>query len=502
MDIELTKKEEFEHKKLLKQAKGSGDWHSISLKEKVFRSYPKSALKRWIEGLPEVEYNKIFYNRDFLARPKQLPPNNGKYRLWIVNAGRGFGKTWVGAQELIHKIRYEGVKRTSIAGRTLTEAINVMVLGESGILNQCPPDFQPEFKNDQLYWPNGAVTLIFSAEKPDSARGIQNEFIWFDEVAAYRYPDFIDQMMLGLRLGKAPGAIFTTTPRPVDWFKKFIKRAQKGEKGYYLTNGSTFENKGNLAKEFIVDVIASYPEGSLLAEQELYGKIVEENADALFKLSNIDKNRVPEDIDIEFNEIVVAIDPSVTASATSDLAGIVVVGRGVDNHYYVIEDASGVMKTEAWSRKAVELYHKYSADVIVAEVNNGGDLVEMAIRAYDPYVNYEKVTASRGKKIRAEPVSNLYFKDFVHHIGCLKELENEMCDFTGADGQKSPDRMDALVWGITHLFKKGRSSFMQFISNKLDGDKETIRKKLPSDEIKEANLPMKKSKWEALCEDD
>lgn len=507
MDIELNFKEKILQKALIVKLKAKYTQKQIAnlSPSEIFHAiHPVEAVDRFIASLTQEQYYNIFLSREFLARPKQLPPNNGKYRLWIINAGRGFGKTWVGAQELIHKIRYEGAMRTSIAGRTMTEAINVMVLGQSGILSLCPPDFQPEFKNDQLYWPNGAVTLIFSAEKPDSARGIQNEFIWFDEVAAYRYPDFIDQMMLGLRLGSCPGAVFTTTPRPVDWFKKYIKRAQSGEKGYFLTNGSTFENSGNLAKEFIVDILASYPEGSLLAEQELYGKIVEENADALFKLSNIDKNRVPKEFNIDFSEIVVAIDPSVTANANSDLAGLVVVGRGVDDHYYVIEDASAVMKTEAWSQKAVELYYKYSADVIVAEVNNGGDLVEMAIKGFDPYVNYESVRASRGKKKRAEPISSLYLHNVVHHIGVFKELESEMCEYSGLEGEKSPDRMDALVWGMTQLLKKGRSSFMRFIHNKVYGEeeKENTVKRLPTDNLPTEVKSLKKSIWETLAEDD
>lgn len=530
MFLKLTKEEQFAHKKMVMELKNDANRSLMSRYEIFIRSYPKKVIKKWIESLSEEEFYAIFYDRDFIARPKQLPPNSGKYRVWIVNAGRGFGKTWVGAQELIHKIRYEGVMRTSIAGRTFVEAINVMILGESGILNLAPPDFQPTFKNKQLVWPNGAVTLVFSAEKPDSARGIQNGFVWFDEAAAYRYPDFYDQMMLGLRLrgtNYQPGAVITTTPRPVGWFKKLIKRCQDGEKGYYITNGSTFENRSNLATEFIVDILASYPKGSLLAEQELYGKVVEENADALFKMSLINKYRVysgayiisdQDDTpklgfknNINFKEIVVAIDPSVTANAKSDLAGLVVVGLGEDDHFYVIEDASGVMKTEVWSLRAVELYHKYSADVIVAEINNGGDLVENSILSVDPYVNYETVRATRGKKIRAEPVSSLYHHGRVHHIGYFDNLEAEMCGFTGAEGEKSPDRMDALVWGITKLMDKGKDGFLGFIKKKLLDEEEKVRlNKIKSGEVKENEdevkekvnknklKPESKSVWGAL----
>lgn len=526
--IELTKIEQKQKKKLVNEFKKTytkSEIASFSRKEVFYLTHPRSYLKRYFKVSTDESLDSIIFTREYLARAKQFPPNSGKYRVWIVNAGRGFGKTWVGAQELIYKIMYEGVKRTSIIGRTFDEAINVMVLGQSGILALAPENFKPDFKNNKLYWPNGAITLIYSAEKPDSMRGIQNEFVWADEVAAYRYPEIIDQMILGLRLGKSPCAVFTTTPRPVKWFKYYLKKCTDGEKGYFLTNGSTFENKSNLAEDFITDIISSYPKGSLMAEQELYGKVVDESADALFKLSIITEHRVPSDYVIDydkfFDEIIVAIDPSVTANAKSDLAGVVVVGRGFDNHYYVIKDASGVMKTEAWSKLAVELYHKYNATKIVAEVNNGGDLVENAIKAYDPYVKYESVRATRGKKLRAEPISSLYFHGTVHHIGYFDHLETEMCGFSGLEGEKSPDRMDALVWGLTKLLEKGRSSFLQFVKNKLKEEEIEKQKKemeknnkankgkepvaeikndVQIEVIKKEEKPAKKTKWSVLLE--
>ena len=275
-------------------------------------------------------------------------------------------------------------------------------------------------------------------------RGKQHEKLWADELASWRYPEAWDQAMFGLRLGKHPQACITTTPRPIQIVRDLIK-----DPASVVTRGSTYDNRTNLAAAFFNKIITKY-EGSRLGRQELNAELLEDNPGALWKLSDIDRLRVTETPMLA--RVVTAIDPSVKEDGSADEAGIVVVGLGYDGELYVLDDISLAASPHGWATEAVEKgYKRHCCDRIVAEVNNGGALVESVIRTVDPDVPYEAVHASRGKRTRAEPVSALYEQGRVHHVGVFAKLEDEMCQWDPEISPKSPNRVDALVWAVTQL---------------------------------------------------
>jgi phage terminase large subunit-like protein len=380
------------------------------------------------------------------ARPEQLPPA-GDWTFWLILAGRGFGKTRTGAEWVRRRVRSSGY--VNLIGATAGDARDIMIEGESGILAICPRWERPEYLPSQrkLRWPNGATSLIFSADEPERLRGMQHAALWCDELAAWRYPESWDQAKFGLRLGKKPRAIITTTPRPTKIVKSLV-----ADPATHVTRGSTFDNAANLAPAFLATIVRQY-EGTRLGRQELNAEILLDNPGALWRRDQIDALRLREAPDLV--RVVVAIDPAVTSNADSDETGIVIAGRGADNHAYILADRSMVGSPDAWGRAAVEAYRHFKADRIVAEVNNGGDLVESLLRNIDRGVSYRKVTATRGKFIRAEPIAALYEQGRVHHVGTFDRLEDQMCDFDPQTGGSSPDRMDALVWALTDLFGGG-----------------------------------------------
>ena len=338
-----------------------------------------------------------------------------------------------------------------------------MIQGESGILAICNKWERPEYKNKMLHWPNGAISLVFSAEEPERLRGKQHEKLWADEVGAWRYIDAWDQAIFGLRLGSNPQACATTTPRKTPLIKSILN-----DKGTLITAGTTYENKSNLAPSFLAKVVSKY-EGTRLGRQELNGELLEDNENALWNHSMIDALRVPifdkddKPIPYSFSRIVVGIDPATTSTVDSDFTGIVVAAKGEDGHYYIIDDLTLLGKPNEWCTTAIKAYHKYKADRIIAETNNGGDMIETLIRNIDANVSYKKVTATRGKILRAEPISALYEQGKVHHIGTFSKLEDQMCDWSGLPGEKSPDRLDALVWALTELSENKNGGFLDLI---------------------------------------
>jgi predicted phage terminase large subunit-like protein len=289
----------------------------------------------------------------------------------------------------------------------------------------------------------------FSASEPDRFRGSQYHRAWCDELAAWKYPDSWNQLQFGMRLGDRPQTVVTTTPRPTSLIKQLYDRQD-----VYKTQGSTFENKDNLA-ESALELFKKQYEGTRLGKQELYAEILEDIEGALWSLNMIEQTRVNEIP--EMKRVVVAVDPAVTNNKNSDETGIVVCGLGIDNRYYIIDDVSGKMSADAWAKTAVNVYYKYKASRIIAEVNNGGDLVERLLRTVDKNIPYKSVSASRGKVIRAEPISALYEQQRVSHCGVFSKLEDQMCSFTG-DKSTSPDRLDALVWGLTELSKSSMTA--------------------------------------------
>ena len=389
-----------------------------------------------------------------MARKEQLDPN-GDWSIWLVLAGRGWGKTRTGAESIITYAIKNPNTICGVIAPTSGDLRRVCFEGPSGLLKNLPRECYLDSESKSYnrsameikLW-NGSVIQGYAAIEPDRLRGPQFHRIWADELAAWRYPEAYDQMMFGLRLGTNPKLVITTTPRPSKLIKDLVKR--NGD-DVVLIKGSTFDNAENLAESSLKLLKEKY-ENTSLGRQELYAEIIEEVEGALWTMHLIDRSRKEKKDIPDFSRVVIAIDPAVTSKQTSDETGIIVVGKGQDNRYYVLEDSSGRFSADAWARKAVDLFYEYSADRIVAETNNGGDLVERLIRSVDNQVPYKAVHATRGKIVRAEPISALYEQNKVHHIGSFPVLEDQMISYTGSF-QTSPDRLDALVWGLSELSK-------------------------------------------------
>lgn len=340
-------------------------------------------------------------------------------------------------------------RRIALVAPTAADARDVMVEGESGLLAIHPDAQRPRFEPSKrrLTWPNGAMATTYSADEPERLRGPQHDSAWCDELAVWRYPQAWDMLMFGLRLGANPRCVVTTTPKRMKLLRDLIQDSHTT-----LTRGSTYANAAHLSQKFLQKLRRDY-EGTRLGQQELHAQWLEDVEGALWTQQRIEDHRVTQKP--ELKRIVVAIDPAVTSGEGSDETGMIVAGLGVDGHGYVLEDASGRTSPEGWAKRAVERYHHYSADRIIAEVNNGGDLVEATLRMVDKSVSYKAVRASRGKAVRAEPVAALYEQGRVHHVGTFLTLEDQMAQFT-ADFDRnaagySPDRAEALVWALTEL---------------------------------------------------
>lgn len=376
-----------------------------------------------------------------------MPPKES-WRTWLILAGRGFGKTRCGAEWVRAQVG-SGCRRIALIGATAADARDVMVEGESGVLAISPPWDRPNYEPSKrrLTWPNGAVATTYSADEPDRLRGPQHDGAWCDELAAWRYAAAWDNLMLGLRLGDDPRCVVTTTPRPV----KLIRDLVAG-KDCMVTKGSTYENRGNLAAGFLADIVARY-EGSRLGRQELYADLLDDTPGALWQRAWFDRDRVSEAPILR--RVVVAVDPPASSSENADECGIVVAGLGEDGKAYVLVDRSQRGTPHGWASAAVRAYHAFKADRLVAEVNQGGEMVESVVRQVDRDVSYKAVHATRGKATRAEPVAALYEQGRVCHVGPLDVLEDQMCAFT-TDFDRlaagfSPDRLDAAVWALTEL---------------------------------------------------
>lgn len=388
------------------------------------------------------------------ARDKQLQPKFIKHYIWLILAGRGWGKTRTGAQDIaLYALRNNNVN-CAVVAPTHGDLRRVCFGGQSGLLSIIPKEcfldsvdmkgYSSSTSEIRLF--NGSKITGYAAQEPDRLRGPQFHRAWCDEVAAWRYPEAFDQLMFGLRLGDNPQCVITTTPKPTKLIKELVVRDD-----VHVTSGSTFENEDNLAESALTMLKDKY-EGTTLGRQELYAEIIDNLDGALWTTDLIDEARMSDDTEKELTQIIVAIDPAVTANADSDETGIVVVGKDSNNEYYVLEDLSGRHSADKWGRIAINAFYEWEADRIVAEVNNGGDLVERLIRNIDYNVSYRSVRATRGKILRAEPIAALYEQRRVHHIGIFPELESQMCSYTG-ETNSSPDRLDALVWGLTELSK-------------------------------------------------
>ncbi len=419
-------------------------------------SRPRWEQEALLDGLSANTLAALPYLFDFWAiRGHQLPPPGG-WRTWLLMGGRGAGKTRAGS-EWIRSI-VEGPTplsggshgRIALVAETLDQGREVMIEGPSGIRAISPPDRRPKWEatRKRLVWPNGAEARLFSAHDPEGLRGPQFDAAWADELAKWRKARPVWQMLqFGLRLGRRPRQMVTTTPRRVPLLADLMKAP-----GTVISRAPTEANRANLAPDFIAEMEREFG-GTALGRQELLGEFLSEEPGALWTRDCIEKQRLRDVPALE--RIVVAVDPPATGHEGSDECGIVVAGvrsEGAERVAYVLADRSvqGV-RPEAWAAAAIAAYREFDADKVIAEVNQGGELVETLIRQVDPRTPYKAVRATRGKVTRAEPVAALYEQGRVRHAGSFPLLEDQMCAWTGETGQGSPDRMDALVWAVTEL---------------------------------------------------
>lgn len=420
-------------------------------------------LEALLLQLGPAKAEELAYTWPFWARPQQIAPT-GDWNTWFINAGRGFGKTRAGV-EWVRGLVKKGYKRVAAIAATNSDIERVMINGESGFLSRCwsgdktdkgVPMGKPIWSPTKrlLTWENGAYVQFFSAEEPERLRGPQFEAAWCDELAAWnRDRDTWDMLQFCLRLGKHPQVCVTTTPKPT----KLVRDIMKNPKTI-VTYGSTFDNSANLASTYLEAVKSQY-EGTRLGRQELYAEILDEASGALWTRQLLSTCEVEVDNPVEFAKtlarVVVSVDPAVSANAESDLTGIVVAGMDINGVCYILQDATDRFTPEGWAARAIELYNEYGADRIVAERNQGGEMVRYTFKTIDETIPIKLVHASRGKFARAEPVSALYERGRVKHVRGLDLLEDQMVQWEPLGSIGSPDRLDAMVWAVTELALKG-----------------------------------------------
>jgi len=487
----------------------------------------KKELKAFLKRLSPEDLNKLKYEWRFWARPNQLAPS-GDWVYWLLLAGRGFGKTRTGAEWVNERVQSGKARYVHLIAPTAADVRKTMVEGESGLLSVSPPGNYPNFEPSKLTltWPNGAKAFLFSAEEPERLRGPQCDTIWMDEIAAWKkLKETYDMAMFGFRLGSNPQCVITTTPKPLPILKELLDKENTGIVS--VTRGSTYENQSNLAPQFFASVVTKY-EGTRLGRQELDAEILEDMPGALWNRTSIDANRIPgpsfppiyreagilpgesmemEDIDLlkraaqsvldrvpeDLTRIVVAVDPNVSNNEGSDEIGITVEGRGLSGRGYVLADCSMRGSPNEWASAAVIAHDVFKADRVIGEANQGGNMVEYTLttaakalkedgKRTSDFVGVTLVHATRGKVTRAEPASALYEQNRIVHVGTMTTLEDQMCLFTSDFDRKSmgysPDRVDSLVWGLTHLFHEEQDGAGIFEFMKQEADK-LRRAKLP-----------------------
>lgn len=422
----------------------------------------EKAARQFLSSLSEAEACHLLADWALWAREDQLPPacaqGGGAWNTWLVLGGRGAGKTRAGAEWVRGlalgrpPFAHRPVERIALVAETMADLREVMVEGISGLLAIHPRDERPKWEptRRRLEWPNGVVAQGFSAEDPESLRGPQFAAAWLDELAKWkRADDAFDMLQFGLRLGDSPRQMVTTTPRPSALLRRLL-----ADPHVAVTRAKTADNALHLAPGFLGHVLKRYG-GTRLGRQELDGELIEDRADALWTRAGLEAVR--EDDAPPLMRIAVAIDPPASSRAGADACGIVCAGMDASGGLHVLADESeSGLRPAQWAGKAVALYRRFEADIIVAEVNQGGEMVRAVIAEVDAGVPVEQVRATRGKFLRAEPVAALYEQGRVRHCGTFPALEDEMCDFgpEGLSSGRSPDRVDALVWALTALALK------------------------------------------------
>lgn len=416
-------------------------------------------LDELLDGISARELERLLADWEFSARRDQWPPpaaqGGGPWRCWLALGGRGAGKTRAGAEWVkglaLGRPQFAPapLPRIALVGETLADVREVMIDGASGLLATHRRSERPvwEATRRRLVWANGAVAQAFSAEDPESLRGPQFFAAWCDELAKWRYAkETWDMLQFALRLGDWPRQLVTTTPRPLPLLKQILADPTTA-----VTRAKTSENAAHLAPSFLETVLGRYG-GTRLGRQELDGEIVEERADALWSRDMLESLRVAAAPALA--RIVVAVDPPASSGKRADNCGIVAAGICSAGVVHVLADATlAAARPAHWARAAIGLYHKLAADALVAEANQGGEMVQAVLTEADPAVPVTLTRATRGKYLRAAPAAQLYEQGRVRHVGAFPELEDEMCDFgpNGLSSGRSPDRLDALVWAITAL---------------------------------------------------
>jgi phage terminase large subunit-like protein len=503
-------------------------------------------IDNFFNQVTDQEFANLRSKWSFWARPNQLAPG-GDWTFWLLLAGRGFGKTRTGAEWINERVLSGKSKRIALVAPTAADVRKVMVEGESGLLAISPPWNRPLFEPSklQLTWPNGAIAQLFSAEEPERLRGPQCDTFWADELAAWKkLQDTWDMLQFGFRLGSDPRGVITTTPKPLPIIKELMadnrelpeeKRSDKWNGQTVITRGSTYENRANLAPKFFQQVVSTY-EGTRLGRQELDAEILEDMPGALWARSNLDKNRISaptfpgiyeeagvtpgseaiiRDLDMlrsfadqiisavgeDLTRVVVAVDPNTSNNEGSDEIGIVVNGKGLSGRGYVLADCSMRGSPNEWASAAVIAHDVFRADRIIGEANQGGNMVEHTIKTAakslkdegkrtSDHVGITLVHATRGKVTRAEPASALYEQNRVSHVSTMKVLEDQMCLFTSDFDRKamgySPDRVDALVWGLTHLFHEEQdgSGIFEYMKQEAQKVREARADTAPEDYVR------------------
>lgn len=415
-----------------------------------------------LKGLTEQQAKELLFRWDFWSRPNQRAPV-GAWKTWVILAGRGFGKTRSGAEWVrscvCGQFPLSGGKyrRIALIAETAADARDVMVEGDSGILSVHPKAYRPDYEPSKrrLTWPNGAVATLYNATEPDQLRGPQHDLAWCDELAKWQYGrETWDMLQFGLRLGDDPRQCVTTTPRPIPLLKEIVR-----DSSTVVSKGSTYENRTNLAPKFFDTIISKY-EGTRLGRQELNAEVLEDVAGSLWTREVIDSHRIGVQQLPTMKRVVVAIDPATKDQTVQDdqaaETGIIAAGLGIDGRGYILGDGSLRANPRGWARRALALYDEFDADAIIVETNQGGAMVASTIHSERSTVRVIEVHASKGKVTRAEPISALYEQGRISHVGAFNTLEDQMMLFTpfGIEGDGSPDRVDALVWGLTDLFPR------------------------------------------------
>ena len=403
---------------------------------------PPSTRANLLADLSEQEAAALEWDWRFWGRQNQFAPS-GDWRTWLALAGRGFGKTEAGAQWIRERVK-SGARSIALVAETQKDLEEVMV---ARLLKISPPDEMPSvrYRPVRIKWPNGAEALGYNGTEPNQLRGPEFDTAWLDELAKYRYArETWDMLQFTMRSGQDPRVFVTTTPKPISLLKELLK-----DPTTVVTRGSTFDNAANLAPSFIQAIKDKY-DGTRLGRQELYAELLDEAEGALWTRSMIEQARFVGELP-DMVRIVVAVDPAITAKAESDETGIVVCGRGRDGLGYVFRDVSGRYSPGDWAKRVINLAQQLNADRIVAEGNQGGDMVRHTIQTQWPAAPVKIVHASRGKYARAEPVAALYEQNRVRHHGNLDMLEDQLVSWEPLSGLESPDRLDAMVWGLTEL---------------------------------------------------